>query len=255
MEVTNIVLFLLCIFIIILIIIGYVHLTRSLKGQGMQIKLLLEKEKFRNKEGYCVIPSALAEIASSRNGQPNQMLPTHLQQTYVDGAMPPIKGATTDPRGLQDLYWLNSNYKGIGGSNIGVAAADGLTNDEPQLQQNLTGSSNPIDQEIDTSVPTEAITSATKITNEDVAKSGAGALSNIAYNDNLVPESTGPVITQNGLKPEGKEGFGCPSYPNQRICPMSLTGFDAKYMVPQSISKNNISQHGKEGFKPSSTRV
>lgn len=265
MEVVNIVLFLLCIFIIILIIVGYIYLTRTLKGQGMQIKLLVEKEKFRkNKEGYCVIPSALAEIASSRNGQPNQLLPTHLQQSYIDGAAPPIRGATTDPRGNHPMKWLRSGGKAIGANSTiattvdttSAATTEELTNDEPPIQPDLTGAGNPIDEAIDTTPPTEAIVSATQITAEDVAKSGAGALSDLSYNENLVPEATGPVITQNGLAPETKEGFsGCPSYPNQRICPMSLTGFNAKYMVPKGISQNNISQHGKEGFKPSRTRV
>lgn len=250
-NIQTIFLWLLCILIIIVIIIIYVKTRQLIKNHGEQLKLIIQKEGYKtNKEGYAVIPSQLYSYASRFNKTPNQMLPTAQAEAWVKDSLPPTLVINNDRYGPQP--WLQSNYDGVLGSNIGTASvADNKTlelgpNSAPLslpvdgVNNEISGLANP---NLDTS---HAEPSALNVSKEELIKSGANAISGLSYNNNAPPIAEGPVKVQTGVNPEGfaaKEMFTM----NTRACPPTVA--TEHFMVNKKNSMNNISTN-REGYRP-----
>lgn len=223
--------------IIIIIIAMYVHIKKTLNNQAAKLELIVKHENFKGKglkENYAVIPSQLAMWASSYNDKPNNLLPTAQAEDWLKGAQPPMKIINNDRYGNQS--WLASNYGGKYGNNMGTAAATGDDNipptkteelgaNGPVLSTSTDGVSNEISSMVNPNLDTsQAESSVLNVTQEDLAKAGANAItkSNLGYDNRPAnPEAAGPVITQSGLNPEGFASRGLYTM-NTRTCPPSL---------------------------------
>lgn len=246
-TVLQVFLWLLCIFAIVAIIIVYVKLKLLIKQNGEQLRLIIQKEKF-GKEGFAVIPSQLSAMASKYNKIPNQMLPTAQAEDWCKSSQPPWSVVNNDRYGPQP--WLQSNYAGKYGSNVGTASAENapdlgansapLVVSQDNVSNEISGLANP---NLDVS---QAETSVLNVTEEDAKKAGRGQLDNMGFVDNQPVDSAGPVITQTGVNPEGfaaKEMFTM----NTRACPPTICS--EHFMVDRKYSRGNISSNP-EGFRP-----
>lgn len=245
-TVLQVFLWLLCIFAIVAIIIVYVKLKLLIKQNGEQLRLIVQK----NKEGFAVIPSQLAAMASKYNKVPNQMLPTAQAEDWCKSSQPPFSVINSDRYGPQP--WLSATYGGAFGSNVGTASAENsidlgansapLVVSQDNVSNEISGLANP---NLDTS---QAETSVLNVSEEDAKKAGRGQLDNMGFVDNQPVDSAGPVITQSGVNPEGfaaKEMFTM----NTRACPPTISS--GHFMVDRKYSRGNISSNP-EGFRPRS---
>lgn len=211
----EITLFLFNVLLIVVIVAAYVKLTYMIKNQGLQIQLLLkhDKEGFRIKEGMA--PAQRYGMAAKYTGMENGLMPSFNQNTKKSK----YRQAMTSERGDRSMSYMlpgaNSDAT-IGGEEINSSS----TNDE-------------------------AVTSALNVTQEDLIKAGAGAISATDFHDNSTPDTSElPATVQTGLVDANKEGY-CGG--NTRVCPGFLD--NGSFVVSHKNQKDGIST-SREGFRP-----
>ena len=211
----EITLFLFNILLIVVIIVVYVKLTFMVKNQGLQIQLLLkhDKEGFRVKEGMA--PAQRYGMAAKYVGMENGLMPSFNQNTKKSK----YQQAMTSERGDRPMSYMlpgASNSASIGGEEVKSSSGNN-----------------------------EAVTSALNVTQEDLIKAGANAISSTDFHDNSTPDTSElPATVQTGLVEANKEGY-CGG--NTRVCPGFLE--NGSFIVSHKNQKDGIST-SKEGFRP-----